>query len=128
MRFKLKTLIDITETKKRKEDGIKAFSQQSNYNTVLQTIGLRVNLNPVSVLNTVDNISEFGDNYVGKQRVWTFMFDIEYEGALNIDMLKQDFDLIPIITNLDETIALHNKVFRTTCPKDTNIHFELLDD
>jgi hypothetical protein len=129
MRFRLYTTVDITETNAKRQEDRKLYSQQTNYNTVLQTIGLRVNLNPVYVklqINSIDKLG-FGTCIKGKHRYWEFCFEVEYEGALSIDMMKSDFDLIPVITELDETVHNHNKIFRTTCPNDCNIVFEIVD-
>jgi len=130
MRIKLKTLVDITETNARRQDDKKLYSQQANYNTVLQTIGLRVNLSPVYCKVCVGEIDTlgFGKSYTGKQRYWDFCFEVDYEGAINQEMLKNDFDLIPIITDLDETASNNNRVFRTSCKNDTNIVFNFLED
>lgn len=129
MQFKIHTVVDITETNAKRSDDKKLFSQQTNYNTVIQTIGLRVNLNPMYVKSLVDKVDGigFGNSIKGKQRYWEFCFEVEYEGALNLDMLINDFDLIPVITGLDETVHNHNKIFRTTCPNDCNIVFEIID-
>jgi len=127
MRFKIYTTVDITETNAKRQEDRKMYSQQTNYNTVLQTIGLRVNLVPVYVKTYVKDISKlgFGSAITGKQRYWEFCFEVEYEGALSVDMMNSDFDLIPVITELDETVHNHNKIFRTTCPNDRNITFEI---
>ena len=129
MRFRIYTVVDITETNARRSDNKKEYSQQTNLNTVMQTVGLRVNFEPVYTETTVEDITElgFGETIKGKQRYWEFCFDVEYEGALSIDMMLNDFDLIPVITELDETVHNHNKVFRTTCPSDRNIVFEIVD-
>ena len=128
MRFKLYTTVDVTETNARRQEDRKLYSQQTNYNTLLQTIGLRVNLIPISVISHVDTVDKigFGSNISGKHRYWEFIFEIEYEGALNLQMMIDDFDLIPIITELDETVHNHNKIFRTTCPKERNIVFKII--
>jgi len=127
MRFKIFTVVDITETNARRSDDKKQYSQQTNYNTVLQTIGLRVNLVPVYCKSHIASVDKkgFGELIKGKQRYWEFCFEVEYEGALSIDMMVNDFDLIPVITDLDETVHNHNKVFRTSCPNDRNIVFEI---
>ena len=45
MIFRLQTLIDITETGTRRQSQDKfAYKQEANFQTVLQTIGMRVNL------------------------------------------------------------------------------------
>lgn len=130
MRFKLSTVVDITETHARRKEDQKLFRQQTNYNTVLQTIGLRVNLVPVSIKHDVKNIKEFGfgRSITGKQRCWEFIFEVEYEGALTLDMLNNDFNLVPVIVELDETAHIHNKIFRTRCPNDCNIVFEIIEE
>jgi hypothetical protein len=130
MNFCIHTLIDITETNTRRQDDDKfAYKQQANFQSVLQTIGLRVNLY-YDNSPSFDDISledfAFGDKYLGKQKVWTFEFGIEYEGGLDTDMLKKDFDLIPIITGLNESIQLDKALFRTT-GKETNIIFSVVD-
>ena len=61
------------------------------------------------------------------QNVWTFEFSIEYEGGLNVDMLKDDFDLVPFINGLTETAKFPVTVFRSKDSKLTNIIFEQLD-
>jgi len=129
MRFKLDTIVDITETNARRGEDKKLISQQSNYNTMFQTIGLRVNAEPLKLSNTVIDVSKigFGDSIKGKQRVWTFEFDNPYEGALTVDMLVDDFDIIPVITGLDETVNIQNNIFSSKHPSDRNIIFSILD-
>ena len=130
MRFKIHTVVDITETNARRGQADKvSLDQQANYNTLIQTIGLRVNADPISLTTDIIDVSKimFGDAIKGKQRVWTFEFDNPYEGALSVDMLKNDFDLVPIITNLNETANIHNSIFCTKNPNDRNIIFEEID-
>lgn len=130
MKFKIDTLIDITETNVRRQDNDKfAYKQQANFQTLLQTIGLRCNINydkspTFGELNIAKLL--FSDKYIGKQKMWTFYFEVEYQEALNIDMLNKDFDLIPIITGLEETINLNKALFRTT-DKERNILFSIVD-
>src|SRR5210317_1927698 len=108
MKFRLQTLVDITETHARRQSNDKfAYKQEANFQTVLQTVGLRVNISytnsPTFDEVTVEKIG-LGDKYIGKQMLWNFEFEVEYEGALTLEMLISDFDLIPIITGLNETI------------------------
>mgnify|MGYP003565612859 CR=1 FL=1 len=130
MRFRIETLIDITETKARRNDGNHvAYKQESNFQSVLQTIGLRVNFDydksPQNEEIAVGKM-QFGDKYKGKQQLWTFEFEVEYEGALTLEMLNKDFDLIPIITGLTETAQIDKALFRTT-PQERNIIFSTVD-
>ena len=130
MKFRIDTLIDITNTSSRRQDDDKyAYRQEANFQTLLQTIGLRVNLNydkspRIDKLSVVK--SSFGDKYKGKQNVWSFDFEVEFEGAIDLAMLTKDFDLIPIIIGLDETITADKALFRTK-GKDKNITFSIVD-
>lgn len=130
MKFRIDTLIDITETTARRSDGDHlAYKQESNFQAVLQTIGLRVNFDydksPQKVETTIGKMG-FGDKYKGKQSVWTFEFDVEYEGALTLEMLNKDFELIPIVTGLTETAKIDKALFRTTL-QERNIIFNIVD-
>jgi hypothetical protein len=131
------TLIDITETgvyRQHPENSLER-NQQRNWETVLQIIGLRtqpVNIKPpnspqlVSVAN-----HQFGTFYKGSQMCWKFMFRIENSDVLGPEetpllLLEKDFNEIPIITNLTETIGLPDSVFYTHGIL-KNIYFRILD-
>ena len=130
-RFMIQTLVDITETKQyRHQPGEElAKHQQQNFVTLLQTIGLRANpifsKGPTITKQDLSN-SKFGKHYAGVHSVWTFVFDIEYEGAFtdgNSDhaLLIKDLRFVPIITGLNETIDVDLAVFDTTGPDTCNI-------
>ena len=130
MRFRLYTLVDITETGARRGEDPKQFRQQQNFLTVMQTIGLRVNptyIKPPSIVNDIPNKYNLGSKFKNKQTIWEYAFDIEYDDALDKDILDNDFDLIPIITGLDETVKFENDVFITKNLDINNIVFELDD-
>jgi len=131
MRFMVLTLVDITQTNARRADGDKfAYSQQQNYNTLVNTMGLRTNILPLSDIKIEDRElepNEFGKEYSGTHKVWSFPFEVEAEDSLSIEMLEQDFDLVPVITNLNETVKINNNVFRTNGAKDNNIRFKTID-
>src|SRR6056300_921635 len=130
MRFRIQTLVDITETRARRQGDDKfAYKQEANFQTILQTIGMRVNIeyqNSPTFEEIIASKNPFNDKYKGKQMLWTFEFNVEYEDALTLEMLEGDFDLIPIITGLNETIELNKALFKTT-GKDTNILFSVVD-
>lgn len=113
MHYKLLALVDITETGEHHGPDEKAVSQQANYNTVIQVLGLRANPTPHKTVShhseSITNMG-FGKAYKGKQRYWECEFEIEY-GAVPIEDLLADFDLVPIITGLDETIKLNMPIF-----------------
>ena len=128
MIFKLKTLIDITETGARRGDDPRKQQQQQNFFTTLQTISLRANPtvteSPKSELILIKNLN-FGSTYSGKHRVWSWSFSFEQSDSHNIEFLLNDFDFVPIINNLDETIKLNDSAFITSNEKSRNIIFEI---
>ena len=130
MRFIIHTLVDITETGSRRGEDPKQYRQQQNFLTVMQTIGLRVNPTYVKAPEVVKEVPSklgLGTSYKTKQSVWKYVFDMEYDGALDIETLVNDFDLIPIITQLDETAEFDNAHFLTKDTALTNITFQIDD-
>lgn len=127
---KILTLVDITQTMARRGDEQKKVQQQANFMTFTQTAGLRVNPMPLTVVSKTENIDKlgFGTNHSGKQRYWEYTFEHEYFGGLTKEMLLDDFDLIPVLTGLDETSLINNNVVRTRNDNDRNIVFKLLDN
>jgi len=130
MKFKLYTLVDITETRARKGDDPRKIRQQQNFLTIIQTIGLRVNpayVDPPVLCNDYTKKFKLGAIFKNKQNVWTFIFDIEYEDALSIETLLNDFNLVPIIDQLDETAEFENAHFITSDARFCNIVFEVVE-
>jgi hypothetical protein len=128
MRFNIHTLFDITETRARKGDDGYKVKQHQNYLSILNTIGLRVNPTYISEPTCEEKtLKGFGTDYKGKQRVWSYSFDVDYEGALDIATMINDFDVCPIITGLDETVEINPAVIRTQDKAKTNVIFELID-
>ena len=123
MKFELYTLVDITRTDARRGEDPVAYKKQQNYLTVINTIGLRANPTINKMPQIVAHYPNFGSAYKGEQKVWKLVFDIEYEEATNIELMKIDFDLIPFISGLDETAEFADPVFRTTDDKLKNIIF-----
>ena len=130
MRFIIHTLVDITETNSRRGEDLIKHRQQQNYLTVMQTIGLRVNPTYVKPPETIKEIPSklgLGKVYKTKQTVWKYTFDVEYEAALDIETLENDFDLIPIIGGLQESVVLEIPHFITKNPDKNNINFIISD-
>jgi len=130
MRFILHTLVDITETGARRGEDPLKYRQQQNFLTIMQTIGMRVNPTYIAAPKIVLEIPSklgLGKSYKNKQKVWTYAFDIEYEGALDIETLVKDFDLIPVITGLEETVKFNNAQFITSNDSICNISFQIDD-
>lgn len=113
MKFELYTLIDITRTDARRGEDITLYKKQQNYLTAMNTIGLRANPTIKKHPQIVHTYPNFGSVYKGKQTVWKLTFDIEYEDATSVELMKNDFNLVPVITNLDETVEIKDNVFLT---------------
>lgn len=124
MRYKLYTLVDITRTRQyRNELGReKAWRQEQNFNTVLQTLGLRSNVHffhDPEVLNVGGHVVGFDTDDLIK--VWRFDFETEGDNFFESDgdpigFLLQDFHLVPYINGLDEELDQDIPVFNTQEP------------
>jgi hypothetical protein len=134
MEYKLITLVDITATGQyRQESGRQQqFDQQQNFNTVLQTLGIRGNVyytvKPV-VIEATGKSQGFAVNKTVKMWQFEWQMEIDYLFEKNNDpihWLRHDFDLVPIIPNLDETTVLKRPMFMTSGP-DANIIFSYTD-
>jgi hypothetical protein len=55
--------------------------------------------------------------------VWFVEFSTEQADYITVDQLKDDFNMIPMIGNLTESINVNNNVFLTKDPMNTNIVF-----
>jgi hypothetical protein len=134
MEYKLITLVDITATGQyRHEHGRqKELNQQQNFDTVLQTLGLRGNVYYTvkpTVIDATGKSQGFTVNKTVKMWVFEWQMEIDYlfeKAGDPIHWLKHDFDLIPIIPNLDESIVLKRPMFSTSGP-DANIIFSWSD-
>lgn len=114
MRFVLYTLIDITQTNARRGEDPFAHQQQQNYMTALQTISLRAN--PIITTSPVCKkmtCNELGFEFKGKHNVWSLEFSFESEGQHSLDFLNLDFNYVPVIKELNETIELNPCAFIT---------------
>lgn len=127
MRFRIKTLVDITQTNAPRGTDPLLVKQQQNFNSFYNVIGLRTNPTDFDITCEETAVSSFGSFYKGKHKVWTVEFVVEAEDSTSVDIMQSDFDLVPILNNLTET-AKEQKMFITQSnPKKTNILFERID-
>ena len=129
-KFRLTTLVDITETGARRGEDPLAYRQQQNFLTVLQTIGLRTNIEYTSgptCITASAKEKSLGSEYKGEQTIWQFDFESPAPDSLTLYMLNNDFNLIPFISELAETAKFKNSVFITQNEKISNTNFVLLD-
>ena len=64
----------------------------------------------------------FGSDYKGNHNLWCLELVVD-EGRTfgEAEILEDDFDLVPVISGLNETIKINNNVFRTKDKKAKNI-------
>ena len=130
MKVTIRTLIDITETRKHKHNEVdkQLIFQQANFASFFNCLSMRFNpyydVSPLCSEQDVTGV--FGTDFKGTHKVWDFEFEVETAVAgANLKTLKEDFDLVPVIDNLTETINTDNKAFRTKSKKKCNIIFIL---
>lgn len=130
MRLEIVTLVDVTQTNEKRGGEPKRYSQQSNFNTLIQTATLRTNFLPIFVEMNNSSINQlgFGKKYKDKQKHWIIRLDSDRESVgLNETMLNEDFDLVPVVLGLDETVKMPNNIFNTTDVDLKNIVFRFTD-
>lgn len=121
MEYKLYTTVDITNTGQyRPEAGREADRwKEQNFQTVLQTLGMRANISykePPLLTEISGHIFGFNTNKI--IRVWQFEFNTERDHFFEKDgdpvgYLLEDFDAIPYISGLDESMEQNYDVFVT---------------
>ena len=121
--FTIITLVDITNTGvTRNNPGCeKSRDQQRNWETVLQTIGLRAQ--PIMIDGPFsDTIEEdlvaklFGEMHSGQQRIWIANIGTEHKDVYSangdpLSLLKDDFNQVPVVTGLEETARFILPIF-----------------
>jgi hypothetical protein len=130
MRFIIKTLVDVTQTRASRGSDHLEVKQQANFNTMYNVIGLRTNPTEFTVRSSSEDVTGlgFGSKYKGKHLVWTVEFVVEADDSTSIDLMTQDFDIVPVIIDLTETIKLDKGLFITSSESTkTNIIFERID-
>lgn len=117
------TLIDVSE---------ETALQQQNHNALLQTVALRGNPQRISVRKLGNQDMQnynFGMDFGGAHNVWEFKFETEQAGLFDNKMgslggLVQDVHLVPVITNLLESVRIDPAVFDTQTETSKNTYFE----
>jgi len=119
--IQIKTLIDITKTDARRinQGSQLEFDQNKNFTTLLRCLEIKSIVhfnNPPSVEKIDIKSLNFGTNYKGKHRVWTFKFTpdrllVYHDDNNEIGLLLNDLHQIPIIKNLTETINIDVAIF-----------------
>lgn len=130
MHYKLYTLVDITNTKQYQNsaENRQARSQQQNFDTVIQTIGMRANIEYSKQPEvTIDIPKKYHLEGSSLSNIWIFEWRVEREflfldGDDHVGYLKQLFNLVPYIPDLTETAVSSKPIFLPG----KNISFEML--
>jgi hypothetical protein len=111
------TLIDITATGEinNNTENQPARNQQRNWETAHQIVSLRQQVQIIAMPGDPKLVQmsahDFGSYYRGQQQCWKFMFQADYHVADSVAQLYRDFDNVPVITGLNETVSLPYSVF-----------------
>lgn len=116
-RYKLITLVDITRTNPvRSEIDKLKIGQQANFNSLIQAIELRSNVDwendPRKYSGTLPR------PLVGKATHWIWEFDCEREEVFLKDndltgLLKDDLNGVPVVPLLENSADIHPAIFDT---------------
>ena len=129
------SLIDITHTNVQRnqrplgsllslEEYTKKRNQERNWQTVIQLLGLRFQPLDITVPVRIDNqrpaLYGFGWKYGAISNVSIWKFKCRYEQVVDLWNIRYDFDNIPIITGLDESLVFPYSCF-SSVEHDLNI-------
>ena len=131
-RFQIITLVDITQTNPhRSETDQHLLSQQANFNSLIQAIGLRSNV--LWVHSPKERNGALPRDIDGKAVYWTWTFDVERDDVFlrdgnSVALLIDDLYGVPVISNLNNSVDLDPACFISKGEK-TNIWvFEIGED
>ena len=116
-RYRIVTLIDITRSQPVREETDKTLlGQQANFNSLLQAIGLRSNVEWWR--DPKKHTGRLPEPAVGKATHWTWEFDCERdEGFLQdndpVYLLVHDLNHVPVITDLENSEDISPAAFQT---------------
>jgi hypothetical protein len=116
-RYQIVTLVDITRTNpSRSETDQRLLAQQANFNTLLQSIGLRSNVTWIT--DPKEHTGQLPVPLEGKATHWIWTFDIEREDTFLKDgdpvgLLLEDLHGVPIIDGLNNTAIVDPAALQT---------------
>lgn len=128
-RYKLITLVDITKTNpaKTETDSVK-IKQQANFNSLIQAINLRSNIEFFS--DPEFKKGRLPEPLSGKANHWIAEFEVEREDVFSdgddpVGLLIEDINGVPIVPDLNSSVDLTPPVFITKGDK-ANIWFSII--
>jgi hypothetical protein len=123
-RYQIVTLVDITRTNPtRSETDQYLLAQQANFNTLLQSIGLRSNVE--WAVDPVESSGSLPHPLEGRANHWIWTFEVERDDVFNkgdnpVGLLLDDLHGVPVIGQLNNSVDIDPAVFQTHGPN-TNI-------
>jgi hypothetical protein len=116
-RYKIITLVDITRSQPQRSetDRIK-LGQQANFNSLVQAIGLRSNVewikDPKKYIGKIFNNTDMTATH------WVWEFDTEREdvflkGNDPVGLLNEDLHGVPVVNQLENSVEIFPAVFHT---------------
>ena len=114
-RFQIITLVDITQTNPhRSETDQHLLSQQANFHSLIQAIGLRANV--VWLSRPKERNGALPRGLDGKAAYWTWTFDVERDDVFlrdgdSVALLVDDLNGVPVIPKLNNSVDLDPACF-----------------
>jgi hypothetical protein len=115
-RYQIITLVDITRTNPTRSDtDFVKLGQQANFNSLIQAIGLRANVewsvDPIQHTGALPYPAE------GKATYWSWEFEVERDFLFQKDndpagLLKDDIDGVPVVNQLNNSVDIEPAVFQ----------------
>jgi len=116
-RYQIITLVDITRSQPTREENDKTLlGQQANFNSLLQAIGMRSNVEWQR--DPVKHTGRLPSPASGKATHWIWEFNCERDQVFLQDgdpvyLLVHDLNHVPIITGLDNSTDIDPAAFQT---------------
>ena len=106
-------------------------NEQRNWETLVQCISIRAQ--PIMLQEPTSetiSIGSLGFDYKGKHKVWTMGFgfenaDIFKDSGDPVKLLTDQLNIIPILTNLQETVKLTTSAIATTGAKVNTLCYQI---
>jgi hypothetical protein len=128
-KYKIITLVDITNPRNPRDDRDPLrVGQQSNFNTLCQTVGLRSNY--TYHIDPKQGRGGLPMGIDGKATYWQWDFETERDSVYeangdSIALLKDDLQGVPVIDQLNNSVDITPAVFQTSGAKQNIWIFDL---
>lgn len=128
-RYRITTLVDITRSNPMRGETDKLkLGQQANFNSLIQAIGLRANVEWLE--DPKYYLGALPDPFDGKAAYWTWEFYVERDDVFMTEdnpvlLLINDLHGVPVVDNLTNTAEIRPAAFQTKNGH-TNTHIMIL--